>query len=106
MSDAGKPERITFSPDRRPSAADKGTSGASATGKGPRFRRFSQSSRDGDRSGLFMLRSRTRTKDRDHEAGVYDEGFDAPREGDFRKKQVFHGWKLILFVLCPARDVS
>jgi hypothetical protein len=101
MSDAGKPDRITFGPDRRPSAADKATSGASPAIKGSRLRRFSQSSRDGDYSGLFM-RSRTRTKDRDQETGVYDEGFDAPRESDFRKKQIFHGWKLILCVLMPC----
>jgi hypothetical protein len=103
MSDAGKPERITFSPDAGPPESGRKASVASATGKGSRFRRSSQSSRDGDGRGLFM-RSRTRTIDRDHEAGVYDEGFDAPRESDFRTKQIFHGWKLILCVSCLARD--
>src|SRR4051812_10801233 len=93
MSEEGKPDRITFSPDQRAPTADKEAPGASPTS---RFRRFSQSSRDTG-SGLFQ-RSRTLTKDRDHEAGVYDEGFDAPRESDFPQKQIFHGWKLILFV--------
>lgn len=103
MSEEGKPDRITFSPDQKPSPADKGASGTS-TGRGFSFRRLSQSSRVGDGSGLFA-RTRTLTKDGDQEAGVYDEGFDAPRESDFRKKQIFHGWKLILFV-APLRKTS
>jgi hypothetical protein len=96
MSEEGKPDRITFSPDQRAPTADKEAPGASPTSRGLNFSRFSQTSRDTG-SGLFQ-RSRTLTKDRDREAGVYDEGFDAPRESDFRQKQIFHGWKLILFV--------
>jgi hypothetical protein len=102
MSEIEKPDRITFSPD---TATDRRASETAASGKGFRFRRFSQSSRDGDRSGLFT-RSRSATKDRDQEAGVYDEGFDAPRPSDFRQKQIFHGWKLILFVLSPRRSLA
>jgi hypothetical protein len=104
MSEEGKPDRITFSPDQKPPPTDKGASRTSATGRGFRFRGFSQSSRDRD-GGLF-IRSRTLTKERDQEAGVYDEGFDAPRESDFRQKQIFHGWKLILFVLHLAQVAS
>jgi hypothetical protein len=37
---------------------------------------------------------RQSTKD-DAEA-AYDEGFDPLRESDYRHKQVFHGWKLLL----------
>jgi hypothetical protein len=34
---------------------------------------------------------------KDHDAeSAYDEGFDRPRDSDFRQKQVFKGWKLIL----------
>jgi hypothetical protein len=93
MSEEGKPDRITFSPD---AATDRRASETAAPGKRWGFRRFSQASRDGDRSGTLT--------DRDHETGVYDEGFDAPRPSDFRQKQIFHGWKLILFVPSPAQD--
>ncbi len=89
MSEEGKPDRITFSPD---TATDRRASETAAPGKGWGFRRFSQA-------------SRTLT-DRDHETGVYDEGFDAPRPSDFRQKQIFHGWKLILFVPSRAQDAS
>jgi hypothetical protein len=75
--------------------ANKPTGG---TSKG--FGRFSRD-RDGEGGGLFsrtLSRTRSRSKDpnRDAESVYYDEGFDAPRESDFRHKQTFHGWKLLL----------
>ena len=39
--------------------------------------------------------NKTASKDRDTES-AYDEGFDRPRDSDFRRKQVFKGWKLLL----------
>jgi hypothetical protein len=41
------------------------------------------------------LLRRATSRDRDAES-AYDQGFSAPREGDLRHRQVFHGWRLLL----------
>jgi hypothetical protein len=85
MAEESKPDRITIV-----DAAKPPSSGNKA------FRRVGSFSRDSD-SGSLFFRSRTLTKERgDAESAYYDEGFDAPRESDFRQRQVFHGWKLFL----------
>jgi hypothetical protein len=51
---------------------------------------------DGQQSSAVPRLSRRATRERDAES-AYDEGFDRPRESDFRHKQIFHGWKLMMY---------
>jgi hypothetical protein len=51
---------------------------------------------DEQKSAAAPRLSRKATQERDAES-AYDEGFDPPRESDFRQKQIFHGWKLLMY---------
>jgi KUP system potassium uptake protein len=85
MSEDLKPDRITIISDKEPS----GPSGL--------YRRFSRGSHTGDVQPSLFIRSRSLTTEREARQTnnvEFDEGFDAPRENDFRQKQVFSGWKL------------
>jgi hypothetical protein len=82
-------DRITFAVTTKPS-------------RGPLtkpFRKFSSFSRHDTSSSADGPPIRKRTSSFFRRASTtesFDEGFDAPREGDFRKKQEFYGWKLLL----------
>jgi hypothetical protein len=51
---------------------------------------------DEQQSSAAPRLSRKATRERDAES-AFDEGFDRPRESDFRHKQIFHGWKLLMY---------
>ena len=82
MTEDTKPDRITIlTNDKLPD-------------EGRAFSRFDSRERRGSDGGAGRFR-RTFTRERDAESAI-GEGFDVPRENDFQRKQIFHGWKLIL----------
>ena len=70
MTEETKPDRITILANEK------------HPGEGRTFRRFGSREREDGASGFFR---RTFTKDRDAESAI-GEGFDVPRESDFRQK--------------------